>query len=299
MNTLWSNKIQSILNLESSRELRFRDDRKELFLNLLGVKEGMAVVDVGCGPGVITRKLSKRLGENSKIIGIDRDSNFIEHAKKVAEEIGLNNVSYYEGDALSLPIEDDSVDACISYTVIEHVSNREFLLEQKRITKPGGRISVMYARPDKYIKTEPNELPKQSERERKLLDKLFPDVNDQNEKYGVGMYWPDPIGLPKLFEEVGLINIQIDAIAVPVAIDDYRNSFNEKIAIVEAEEQQMLESVEMAQKQNNNRLTDMELDELQQLINNRFDKRIGFIKNGVNIWDYIITMIQIVSGTVK
>ena len=53
VNTIWSENIQGILNLDLSREMRFRDDRKELFLNLLGLKEGMTIVDIGCGPGTI------------------------------------------------------------------------------------------------------------------------------------------------------------------------------------------------------------------------------------------------------
>lgn len=37
-NNLWSTKIQGILNLDLSREIRFRDDRKDLFLNMLSKK---------------------------------------------------------------------------------------------------------------------------------------------------------------------------------------------------------------------------------------------------------------------
>lgn len=51
------------------------------------------------------------------------------------------------------------MDVCLSHTVIEHVPNREFLLEQKRVCRPGGRVRVMYSRPDKSIKIEPELLP--------------------------------------------------------------------------------------------------------------------------------------------
>ena len=110
-NNIWSENIQGILMLDLSREMRFRDDRKDLFLNILGLKEGMTVLDIGCGPGAITRKLSSWLGNKSKIIGIDRDTTFINYAKEKARKQNIYNISYIEGDALKLPLEDNSVDA--------------------------------------------------------------------------------------------------------------------------------------------------------------------------------------------
>ncbi len=298
-NNIWSENIQGILNLDLSREMRFRDDRKDLFLGLLSLKPGMTVVDIGCGPGAITRKLSKWLENKSQIIGIDRDTIFVNYANKKAKEQCLHNISYYEGDALNLPLEDSSVDACVSHTVIEHVPNREFLLEQKRVCRAGGRISVMYARPDKYIKTEPDLLPKQSKREIELLDKLFKESDDANKKYEVAKYWPDPIGLPTLFEELGFKNIQIDAISIPMVIDDARNSLDEKVAMLEAEKAQLFEGIDMGVNLNKEGLNDIELAELKQLIAERFNQRLGFIEEGKHIWDYSILSLQIVSGMIK
>lgn len=295
-NDIWSTKVQGVLNLDLSREMRFRDDRKDLFLSLLGLTEGMTILDIGCGPGAITRKLSKWLGEKSKIIGIDRDTEFIKYAKEKAIEMNLHNISYHEGDALKLPLEDNSVDACISHTVIEHVPNKEFLLEQKRVCKPKGRVSVMYARPDKYIRAEPGLLPKQSKREDELLDKLFKESDEIHKEYSIGKYWPDLVGLPRLFEELGFNNIQIDAIAIPMVIDDSRNSNSEKVAIVESEKEQLFESINMMACLRKNRLSDNELIELKELIAERTNQRLKFIKEGKSIWDYSILLLQVVSG---
>lgn len=295
-NNIWSENIQGILNLDLSREMRFRDDRKELFLYLLGLKEGMTVADIGCGPGAITRKLSKWLGGKSKIIGIDRDTNFISYAREEAERQGLYNISYYEGDALKLPLEDDSVDACISHTVIEHVSNSEFLLEQKRVCKAGGRVSVMYAVPDKYIKTEPDSLPGVSNREAELMEKLFKGTGEIKKGYNIGKFWPDPVKLPELFGSLGFKNVQVDGIAIPMVIDDSRNSNNQKATMIEAERQQLLEQIDIGMHLNKNRLTDKEAVELKRLISDRFLQRLNYIKHGRSIWDYSILIIQIVSG---
>ena len=297
-NNIWSENIQGILNLDLSREIRFRDDRKDLFLKILGLKEGMTVIDIGCGPGAITRKLSSWLGAKSKIIGIDRDTTFIKYAKEKARKQNMYNIRYLEGDALKLPLQDNSVDACISHTVIEHVPNKEFLLEQKRVCRPKGRVSVMYARPDKYIKTEPKLLSKQSEGEMELLDKLFKETDETYKKYNVGKYWPDPVELPKLFDELGFKCIQIDAIAIPISIDDSRNRYDEKLVIIEAEKKQLLEVIDIGLQKNKNQLSDREVKELKQLIVERFDKRVKLLESETYIWDYTISLLQIVSGMV-
>lgn len=296
-NTVWSENIQGILNLDLSREMRFRDDRKDLYLNLFGLKEGMTVVDIGCGPGALTRKLSRWLGEKSRIIGIDRDIKFIDYARNKAIEQNLHNINYIEGDALSLPLEDNSVDACISYTVIEHLPNREFLSEQKRVYRLKGRVSVMYARPDKYIKTEPNLLLSPSEREEELLSKLFKTTYEVGERYNVGKYWPDSVELPKLFEKMDFKDIQVDAVAIPIVVDDSRNCYEEKIKIAKGEMQQLFESIDIGLKSNSDGLTSWELTELRQLVSGRFNKRINFIKEGVSLWDYTIVISQTVSGS--
>ncbi|WP_438449033.1 class I SAM-dependent methyltransferase [Gorillibacterium sp. sgz5001074] len=145
--TQWSSFVQGPQTLDFTRKLRFRDEHKDLFLRCMGLVDGMTIVDVGCGPGTLTRKLAGWLN-SSKMIGVDIDASFIDYARKEALRQGHRNIDYICGDALQLPIVADSVDACTSHTVIEHVPNRPFLLEQKRICKPGGIVSVMSARPD-------------------------------------------------------------------------------------------------------------------------------------------------------
>ncbi|MFW6311470.1 MAG: class I SAM-dependent methyltransferase [Nanoarchaeota archaeon] len=241
----WSNKIQGPLTLDLTRELKFRDDRKSLLLYLLGLKPKMKIVDIGCGPGALTRKLAHWLGENTEITGIDRDNNFIEYARKKAKNKGFNNIEYIKGDALDIPLEENSVDACTSHTVIEHVPNKKFLKEQKRICKKGGKVSVMFSSPQHYIKTNPKEVPKMSDREKELWSKFDEVFEKANEKYIDDTLWVGFENLPKLFEELGFKNIIVDGIALPVALDDSRNNFERKIKILEAKKQQYFEKLNL------------------------------------------------------
>lgn len=200
---------------------------------------------------------------------------------------------------MSLPLEHNSVDACISHTVIEHIPNKEFLLEQKRICKDGGIVSVMYCRPDKYIKAKSPHTPKITKREYELWEKLNKDSEDIDKKYKVGEYWPKEYELPSLFDELGFIEVKVDAFAIPVSIDDARNSSEEKVRLIEIEKKQLLENLNLNLELNKNNITDREIYELNNLIEERFLERLHLLRKGKKLWDYTIVMVQVVSGVVK
>lgn len=170
MNTNWSEKVQSIYCLDSSRELRFTEDKLNEIIKATRIEASTNVLEIGCGTGVFTRKLAKFLSEATSITGLDMDNKFIEYCKEIAMKEGLYNIKYVEGNALSLPFADNTFDACTSHTVIEHVPNKEFLEEQYRVCKKGGCVSVMNVRPELAMASQNNIA--QSERESELLAKI-------------------------------------------------------------------------------------------------------------------------------
>ena len=62
-------------------------------LEILGLKPGMKVLDVGCGTGAVTRMIAARLFP-SEIHGIDIDSLFISKAKTIAVNEGIENIRF-------------------------------------------------------------------------------------------------------------------------------------------------------------------------------------------------------------
>lgn len=297
MNDLWSSKLQGKLTQDVSRELRFRDDRKDLILNLLGLRKGMKIIEVGCGTGALARKLALWLENDTAIVGLDRDTNYIEYARKKATEKGLSNLSFIEGDALHLPFEDNSFDASLSHTVIEHVPNREFLLEQKRICKDGGKVSVMITIGNKSITSVPDEAPAQSEREKELMNPFELYFKEADEKHIVN-YWAGYDGLPRIFDELGFKDVQVDAIALPVVADDARNSMEiKKLIIEDLYKISYLDAVEMGQGMLENKLPKSDINELKSLIEKRFMERWNYVEKGKKLWDYYISTVLIVSGT--
>jgi ubiquinone/menaquinone biosynthesis C-methylase UbiE len=298
MKNVWSSMLMGILTQDISRELRFRDDRKDLLIYLLGLNSNMKVLEVGCGTGALSRKIANWLGPKSRIIGVDIDSDYLNYAKNKANLLGVKNVEYIEGDALSLPFEDNSIDACISHTVIEHVQNREFLLEQQRVCKQDGRVSVMISVSDKSITSNPDSAPKMQDREKELWKPFDQCFEIANEKY-IKNYFSGYVGLPTLFDELGFKNVQVDAIALPVVVDDSRNDIEKKVKIIEdTYKNPYLEAVEMGNRMLSNPLPDEYIDELKSLIEERCMERKMYIENGKKLWDYKICLVYVVSGSV-
>lgn len=159
MNNEWSKKVQSTELLYFSRRERFNDENKDLWFDLLKVKDGMKVLEVGCGGGLFTNMIKKHF-PNCEVYGIDIDDEHIKFAKKKAKELCLE-VNYSVANINKLPFESDYFDLVFSHTVVEHVQFDEFIKEQKRVLKNGANLVIMRVdmnkkvdRPFEYLEDE-------------------------------------------------------------------------------------------------------------------------------------------------
>ena len=116
----------------------------EFFIGHL--RDGMHVLDVGCGPGSITVGVAARIGSGF-VTGLDLSESQVELASQRAEETGVSNVRFQTGNAYQLPFDDGQFDAVFCHALLEHLGEpvramREFL----RVLKPRGVMAV--AAPD-------------------------------------------------------------------------------------------------------------------------------------------------------
>lgn len=96
--------------------------------------KGMRVLDVACGSGIGTQHLL-RAGAHS-CIGLDLDRAATDYAKA-----RYKDCIFVQCDATSLCIAEASIDVVVSFETIEHVKEqRAFLLECKRVLRPGGTL---------------------------------------------------------------------------------------------------------------------------------------------------------------
>ncbi len=111
---------------------------------------GCTVLDLGCGTGLDVYTLSKLVGENGKVIGVDMNEDQLAVAEKykdeMAEKFGFSksNVEFKKGfieDLKSLGIEDESVDVVVSNCVINLSPKKEEVFKEIwRVLKYGGEL---------------------------------------------------------------------------------------------------------------------------------------------------------------
>lgn len=124
------------------RSHRWRTAENSAAYLLPHLAEGLAVLDVGCGPGTITVDLAQTVGPGV-VTGVDTSAAVLEEARALAERSGVDNVEFVQGDVYALPFDDDSFDIAHAHQVLQHVSDPVAALrEMRRVTRPGGLVAV-------------------------------------------------------------------------------------------------------------------------------------------------------------
>jgi ubiquinone/menaquinone biosynthesis C-methylase UbiE len=121
----------------------------------LGLRDGMSVLDLGCGPGHFTERLAETL-PNTAITALDVDPAMIEAARgRLAERFG-GRMTFKQGPAEQTGLPDGSFDFAIARLLFQHL--REPLLvarEAHRVLKQGGRLVVIDDDDDLFGVVEP------------------------------------------------------------------------------------------------------------------------------------------------
>ena len=91
---------------------------RESYLDLLRDLAGKHVLDLGCGTGVATRAIARRVGPTGCVVGVDPTPVFVERAQALAEEDGLTNVTFEVGDGRRLRFPDGEFDSALAVTVL-------------------------------------------------------------------------------------------------------------------------------------------------------------------------------------
>ncbi len=115
-----------------------RESGEEL-VSKLGITAGLDVLDLGSGDGT-TAIPAARLGAN--VLGVDIARNLVVAGNIRAQQEGLTNCTFIEGDAVDLnELEDHSFDLLVTiFGAMFAPKPYEVAKEMVRVTRPGGRI---------------------------------------------------------------------------------------------------------------------------------------------------------------
>jgi ubiquinone/menaquinone biosynthesis C-methylase UbiE len=102
--------------------------------------EGATVLDVGCGLGGPCRMLADEY--NCQATGIDLSNEYIRTAKELSKLVKLDSkTSFIQGDATSLPFDDNTFDVVWTQHVQMNIPDKNKLYSEiSRVLKPGGRF---------------------------------------------------------------------------------------------------------------------------------------------------------------
>jgi SAM-dependent methyltransferase len=109
---------------------------------LMELRPGDAVLDVGCGTGVMLPALAEAVGPDGSVTALDRSPAFLARAAKRLRDGGLDDrVTLVQGDALGLPFPDGTFRVTHAERVLMHLADPDAALrEMTRVTRPGGRV---------------------------------------------------------------------------------------------------------------------------------------------------------------
>ena len=102
------------------------------------------VLDLGCGPGLMSSRLAA-LVPGGSLIGIDADPALLHQARaRIQATPGLPPVRFFEAWADALPLPDQSVDFAYARFLFQHLpSPQRALAELRRVLRPGGRVCIV------------------------------------------------------------------------------------------------------------------------------------------------------------
>jgi ubiquinone/menaquinone biosynthesis C-methylase UbiE len=122
-------------------QARLYDDDTGHALQRAGLRPGMRVLDVGCGPGDVSFVAARLVGPTGTVLGVDAAAEIIEVARTRAAEQGLSWVSFAQTTIADIAL-DEPVDAVIGRLILMHLPDPVSALRQlAELVRPGGVIA--------------------------------------------------------------------------------------------------------------------------------------------------------------
>ncbi|WP_353643094.1 methyltransferase domain-containing protein [Mesorhizobium sp. WSM2239] len=179
-----------------------------IFTEWLDVGPGERWLDVGCGTGVLSSAILAR-SEPAEIVGIDSSETFLNSARTMLSD---ERVRLMQGDAQALPQPDNSFDAAVCGLVLNFVPNKEAALrEMVRVVRRGGITGLYvwdYAGHMQVMRTFFD-----------VATRLDPGASEYDDGVKAPICRPGP--LQQLFERAELDEVEVRAIDIPAAFQDF------------------------------------------------------------------------------
>lgn len=124
-------------------QARVWEPEAEIMLDRIGVQPGWKSIDLGCGAMGILGPLSRRVGRQGRVVGVDTDAKQLAAARDYVHENKLENVEILELDAYHTNLHRASFDLThVRFLFAPVGRDEELLSEMLALTRPGGIIAI-------------------------------------------------------------------------------------------------------------------------------------------------------------
>jgi ubiquinone/menaquinone biosynthesis C-methylase UbiE len=128
------------------QDAHFAEVSEEL-LDELELKAADRVVELGCGPGGLSRRILRRLGADGVVVGVDSSDQLLAQARRRAEGFGAARFEPVHADISGLGSWLEGADVVVGRAVLHHVPLAERLIGRLRAALPRG-TRVGFLEPD-------------------------------------------------------------------------------------------------------------------------------------------------------
>lgn len=174
-------------------------------------RDGVRVLEVACGTGVVTRRLREELPASSTLVATDLNEPMLDEARKL---VPLAGITWQQADAQELPFPDASFDAYVCQFGLMFLPDKvRGLSEARRVLAPGGQLIA-----NVWLSGADNEHVPVI---RSVLDRLYPDSPPTFLDVPHGYHDPERIRAD--LEAAGFTDAMLDTMRVssesPTALD--------------------------------------------------------------------------------
>jgi cyclopropane fatty-acyl-phospholipid synthase-like methyltransferase len=127
--------------LESER--RVENLQIDRVVDILKIKPGQRVADIGAGSGLFTRPIAKKAGVTGTVYAIDIDPELLKHIEQTARDEKLPSIRTIMA-AEDDPRIPEPVDLIVIIDTLHHIKNQgTYLKSLRRYLRPAGRIAII------------------------------------------------------------------------------------------------------------------------------------------------------------
>ena len=125
-------------------------------IEVLAIREGSSVADIGAGDGVITVPIARHVGPSGHVYSTDINPQRLIEMRGAVEQARLRNVTIIEGASTQTNVPNGCCDAVFMRHVYHHFGDPPLMNASLRAAlKPGGRLAVVDFAPDNRVSGPP------------------------------------------------------------------------------------------------------------------------------------------------